>query len=422
MDVSIFLRQVPKPGALLVLCLQVTLAQTVPTTPPRTGNTGATPPRPSVPMGDTGNSAGPLGGGLYLTGKVMLDDGNPPSEPVTIERVCNGSPRAQGYTDSKGRFSFQMGQTRGVTQDASEEGTGAMGANRPVSSLSPPAGSLSQSGVPDARLTNCDLRAVLGGFYSDTVNLDGRRVLDDPDVGTIVLHRMANVEGSAISVTSLLAPKDAKRAYDKGRQYQQKEKLAEAEKAFKKAVGFYPKYAVAWCALGHVQRQLGDEAQARKSLAKASEADPNFVSPYLEMAALLAKSEQWKELAQTTVRLLKLDAVDYPMAYFYDATAHLNMGEIEAAERSARAGAKLDKEHRAPQLERVLAMILARKKDYAGAVAHLHNYLRLAPDAEDAAVMRKQLAEMRRLAGSSQEANAAAGAKANGPSTPPEPQ
>src|ERR1022692_3248637 len=33
---------------------------------------------------------------IYLSGKVMLDDGTPPPGPVTIERVCNGNPRAQG--------------------------------------------------------------------------------------------------------------------------------------------------------------------------------------------------------------------------------------------------------------------------------------------------------------------------------------
>src|SRR5215472_9782714 len=56
---------------------------------------------------------------IFLSGKVMLDDGTPPSEPVTIERVCNGNPHAEAYTDSKGRFSFQLGQSQGVLQDAS---------------------------------------------------------------------------------------------------------------------------------------------------------------------------------------------------------------------------------------------------------------------------------------------------------------
>src|ERR1700730_637518 len=65
---------------------------------------------------------------IFLSGKVMLDDGTPPPDSVTIERVCNGNPRAQAYTDSKGRFSFQLGQTQGIMQDASvSSGDGRFG-------------------------------------------------------------------------------------------------------------------------------------------------------------------------------------------------------------------------------------------------------------------------------------------------------
>jgi hypothetical protein len=95
------------------------------------------------------------------------------------------------------------------------------------------------------------------------------------------------------------------------------------------------------------------------------------------------------------------------MAYLYNATANLNLGQLDAAEKSALAGEKLDTPHRYPKMEQVLATILARKKDYAGAAAHLRTYLLLAPDAEDAARLKKDLAEMQRLSGANQQANAA---------------
>jgi tetratricopeptide (TPR) repeat protein len=146
---------------------------------------------------------------------------------------------------------------------------------------------------------------------------------------------------------------------------------------------------------------------ALKSYANAMAADAKFISPYLKATELEAKAEKWADLAETTGKLLKLDPVDYPMAYFYDATANLNLGQIDAAEKSARAGEKLDTPHRFPRLEQVLATILARKKDYAGAAAHLRAYLRLAPDAEDAGRMKKDLAEMERLLGANEQAKAA---------------
>jgi len=356
-----------------------------------------------------GPTTGPLSGGIYLTGNVMLDDGNPPPDPVTIERVCNGAPRAQGYTDRKGRFSFQIGQTAGVMQDASEDASGMSGT--PCLAAGPASGMAQQqqqSGMPGMELANCDLRAVLAGFRSDTVALGTRHLLDDPNVGTIVLHRLANVEGTAISLTSLQAPKEARRAYDKALEDLRKTKLPEAAKELRKAVDIYPNYAAAWYELGRIQAQDQDIEQARKSFAKAVAADAKFISPYMMLSELAAKAQDWAELADATSKLLKLDAVDYPMAYFYNATANLNLGQIDEAEKSARGGEKQDTQHQCPRLERVLAMILARKKDYAGAAAHLRSYLGLAPDADDAARMKKELAELDRLSGANAQAQAPA--------------
>jgi len=392
-----------------IFCHAVWAQKTPPPTPG--GNapgSGAGRLPPGTPGQPNGPATGSLNGGLYLSGNVMLDDGTSPPEPVTIERVCGGSPRAQAYTDQKGRFSFQIGQTSVVMQDASEDGSSLPGTSRPVASVANGAGPQPElAGAPNTRLDNCDLRAVLSGFRSDRVSLGGRRLLDDPNVGTIVLHRLANVEGSAVSMTSLQAPKAARQAYQRALQDLRKNKLPEAGKELRNAVDIYPNYAAAWYELGRVQVQSQDLEQARSSFAKAMAADTKFVSPYAQLAELEANAENWAGLAEITSRLIKLDAVDYPMAYFYNATANLNLGRIDEAEKSAREGAKLDAPHRFPRLEQVLAMVLARKKDYAGAVAHLRYYLVLAPDAEDAARMKKKLAELERSSGANEQAKAA---------------
>src|SRR5436309_956540 len=45
---------------------------------------------------------------IFLSGKVMFDDGSQPNMDIRIERVCSGTPHLEGHTDSKGRFSFQV--------------------------------------------------------------------------------------------------------------------------------------------------------------------------------------------------------------------------------------------------------------------------------------------------------------------------
>ena len=96
----------------IVICSEAAWAQKTGGPPPTGRGTTHGPPSNNPLPNMTGRSDGPalgsLNGSIYLTGNVMLDDGNPPADPVTIERVCNGTPRAQAYTDRKGRFSAQV--------------------------------------------------------------------------------------------------------------------------------------------------------------------------------------------------------------------------------------------------------------------------------------------------------------------------
>jgi tetratricopeptide (TPR) repeat protein len=231
------------------------------------------------------------------------------------------------------------------------------------------------------------------------VNLAGRRSLDNPDVGTIVLRRMGNVEGSTISATSLQAPKDAKKAYEKGRNELKKKKFDNAEKELQKAVTAYPKYAVAWFELGLAQELQNRSDDARKSYGEALGADPKFIKPYIQLAGISARENKWQEVADTSDRAIKLDPYDFPVAYFYNSIANYNLGKLDVAEKSAREAQKLDTQHRFPRVNHLLGVILADRRDYTGAAASLRDYLKLVPNAQDADRVRSQLEEFEKLAG-----------------------
>jgi len=333
---------------------------------------------------------------IFLSGKVVLQDGTPPPDPAVIERVCNGVVRPEGYTDSKGRFSFQLGQNNALLSDASvgsDPGFGPMGSrNTGLGGLN------SNNGISERDLWGCEIRASLPGYTSEVVSLSGRRSLDNPELGTIILRRFGNVEGTTVSMTSLQAPKDAKKAFDKGRDSMKHEKWADARKQFEKAVGIYPKYAAAWTELGNSLAKSDDRAGARAAYAKALEADPKFVSPYLQLATMEAQESKWEDLAGTTARVLRLDPFNYPSIYFYDAVAHLNLKHLDEAEKSAREALKLDPLNRYPSISHVLGVILANKGEYETAAGFLKTYLKLAPAARDAALVKQQLADVEKVA------------------------
>ncbi len=338
---------------------------------------------------------------VYVSGKVTLDDGTPPPESVVMQLVCNASPRSVGYTDSKGRFSIDLGDRNNsaVFADASQSGSGGFdGGGLGRSSSLGQSQSLGR-GSSERSFLGCDLAASLPGFRSDTVNLGNRRSLDNPEVGTLILHRLGNVQGLTISATSALAPKDAKKAFEKGFNENKKSKWENAEKELSKAVDMYPKYAAAWYQLGVAQQAQQNLQGARKSYAQALAADSKFVSPYQQLALIAAHDSDWKEVAAQTDHLLKLNPVDFPQAWFYNALANYHLQNWDAAEKSARQGLDSDTAHRIPKLDHLLGVVLAQKRDYPGAAQYMRSYLTRNPAAGDAEAVKKQLAEIEIVTG-----------------------
>jgi len=385
----------------------------------RTGGGANTPaaPAPSVPGSPGGRTPGSIPGTIpgqpqtpgqqlpfpdtnrpiFLSGKVVMDDGSRPPEPVAIERVCNGVVRREQFTDSKGHFSFQLGQNNYAYTDAStssDDGIG-LGNSRGMNTRNSIPGMPSR-GISERELFGCELRASLPGFRSDVINLANHRSMDNPDVGTIVLHRLGNVQGLTISATSLEAPKDARKAYEKGREAASKGKFEEAQKQLEKAVEVYPKYAVAWYELGKVHQHNKDLEGARKAFGEALKADPKFISPYDNLAQMAAQEQKWEEVADITDRMIRLNPVDFPNAYYLNGVANLNLHRLDAAQKSASYLVSQDTGHRMPRASYLLGIVLAQKQDWNGAAAQLRTFIEHAPPGVDVETPKKQLAEVER--------------------------
>ncbi len=392
------------------------------TTPPATGGGatagGANPTTGGTTGGNTGGNIGLPGSNnrntspfpqqqtpqmdqmqnrpIFLSGKVRMEDGSAPPEIVTIERICmgRGSPVPEGYTDSKGGFGFQVGQRQGMLPDASlSNGDDSFGGSRGNGGMfGNQAGR--GSGITERDLMSCELRASLPGYRSTIVSLSGRRSLDNPDVGTIILRRLGDVSGFTTSATSLMAPKEAKKSLEKARNALKKNKLPDAQKELELAVGAHPKYAEAWYELGRVQAMQNNLDAAKSSYEKSVEADDKFVRPYLGLAAMEAQQKRWVEVKQLTEKVIKLNRYDFPAAFFYGAVANYNLRDADTAEKLCRAGIEADQYHVLPKMSHLLGMILVDKQDFKGASEHLSAYVKFAPKANDIEAVKKQLTEI----------------------------
>jgi tetratricopeptide (TPR) repeat protein len=305
-----------------------------------------------------------------------MDDGSAVPATVKIQVVCNGTARTVTQTTSVNDFSFQWnasppsGQTSGASTAFAEIGA--------VSD----AGSRVERMTDDPRQA-CDLRAEVGGYTSTEVHLSNRLDLDGSDVGVIFLHRIAGDEGRIVSISTLQAPKDARKNFDKGTDLLHAGKLPEAATCFEKAVTIYPRYAEAWLSLGRIQFTTGRRDAALESMQRAKDLDDKLVGAWQVMGYIAAGRQDWENAAHYLDEAVRLDPADSPLPWFFSAFAHYQLQGFEEAERSIRAEIKLDPQFRIKRAQFLLALILIARQDTVGGAAVLHNYLAASPDPRD---------------------------------------
>lgn len=343
----------------------------------------------SLPGGS--NSEGPWPGTripVMLSGTVVIEGGGGPAPTVAIQRFCGDLAHTVAWTDAKGRFSFQWNDYSGVTLEASdtEPNSAALPNGLSRGNSSGDGGSSKSQQLPGLNMLNCQLQAEAPGFRSDRIDLSDHRALDNPDLGNIVLHRVARVKGVSISATELSAPKSARKALEHGVALSQSDQQSDrslAETEFEKAVRIDPQFATAWVYLGNARERRLQEDLACDAFRKAIAADSRQAEAFIGLGMVASRREQWQQAAQYLDRALLLNPVDFPHLWYDDALADYHVGNLDRAEKNVREAVKQDapiKERRALWL---LGMVLFDKHDYAGARAALTAYMRTAPDVDD---------------------------------------
>ncbi len=336
---------------------------------------------------------------VYIRGKVTLDDGTTPAQLVTIERVCDNQTFPETRTNSKGRFSVAIG-----------DGNAASGTDASVAAVSPEGRDVGQyvgreklqmlmlGSSRHVDLTGCELRAVLPGYRSDVITLGRRTAYDKPDIGMIVLHRLENVESTAVSITTLAAPKQAKKAYEKALKelLGTKPNPKKASKDLERAVSGYPEFAAAWALLGETRLAMGDDAGAREALQNAIVADAKYLKPYVPLVKLAMKSNHWQQAAQLADDVLRLNPHHTEIRY-YHAVAGFQLGNMETAEKSALAIKSGKGAQSFPLAHHLLGMIHSRQGDFPRAGTDFRTFLKAQPDSPIAPDVRRQLTEWEAL-------------------------
>ena len=311
---------------------------------------------------------------MFLTGRVLLEDGSPPPGPVTVEMVCRGSVRQQAFTFGEGNFSFQLGDEGSGSSDASVSG------NR--SNSNDPFNRLPGQGPEQASLdlTDCSLRGVLSGFRSDSIGLGVVRYMENSDVGILVLRRLEKVEGLTVNYTVLRAPKKARKAYEKADKELRKENgnIPKAVKDLEKAVKIYPEYAAAWFLMGNSKLAMGDRPGAREAFQKSVDADSKYLRPYISLGAMALRDENWAEVARLCEGVNALNSHIMRVHYLYG-VANLNLGELDKARGAIQKVLDHGKSRYLVGSHYVMGAILTQLRDFSAAADSFRLFLKASP-------------------------------------------
>ena len=388
----------------IALLAPIASAQKPPAPPPGPAPSPPTRPATATPIPSTAQPTQPDGDFvMFLSGRIATNDGTPIPNDLLVERICSERVFQQVFASANGDFSMQMGSKTDSFPDAGADATLPLGVNNKDVIR----------GIPWSELRKCELQASASGFRSNRVTLLNLNPSSaSADVGVIVVDRMAKIKGMTLSAQPYKAPPDARKAYEKGLDAENKGKLAEAQKSFEQAVALYPKYASAWFQLGILFERENQKNSARDAYVRATASDIKFLPPYLSLASLAFEEGDWRTVLQFTDHILSVDPFNYgeinsyvldldelnpAETYFYNAVANYKLNKIEEAEKSALKAERADLLTKFPQLHVLLAEIFTRKKNYAVAMVELRSYLALVPNAKDADLIRQRLTKLQEL-------------------------
>ena len=351
--------------AVLLASAAVLAAQKTPPTPPNPPDQpGGILKGPAIPGGALGMSQQ-----LDLTGRVLLENRQPPPEPVAVEYSCRGKTGA-GLTDAKGRFSIGVGRQQVARSSLATD-------------------------LPD--FSGCSVQVRVPGFEDVSVKLRRVHTLSDLNLGDVMLKSVSGKENAAFSVTARDAPNKARGSYVRALEYLGAKQYPEAIAALDKAVRLYPRYATALQLKGQILELAGEPEAARAAYRQAIAADPAYAKPLVQLAEMAAADQNATEAVRWAAMVNRLAPGAYPSMYLLEGSAEFNLGRPAEAGNAARAGIAADRAGFYSALHRLLGEVLYQQRDYAGALEQFDRYLKDAPEAPDVEAVQSQAESCRKL-------------------------
>jgi hypothetical protein len=266
-------------------------------------------------------------------------------------------------------------------------GAGGAGGSRGSSGAPPP-----RSSRPDMSTTQPGMPNTQPGVFIPPMEpLPKPMVVEDE---TCLPWDLPDVRGATVSAIRLGVPSKARGEYEKACGAFKRKKLPEAEQHVRGAIDKYSNYLAAWVMLGQVLQGEQKMKEAHDACSEALRVDPTYLPPYLCLAGLLERENQWGDLLTMSNRFLGMNLVGDRYAYYYSAIAHFHLYDLPEAQKSVSRAIAIDSEHHQPGLYFLLAQIYGEQGDVANAAAQIKQFLKYNNVRQDKDAAKQYLAKL----------------------------
>jgi predicted Zn-dependent protease len=229
-----------------------------------------------------------------------------------------------------------------------------------------------------------------------TPSLDGRVA---PEIAHRLRHKTCTFDpypttANTVTVDALRIPDNAEAEYQEACEAYGANNLQKAEQHLKKAIHAYPGYAPGWVTLGKVQMLSQQLDEAGTACAQAANLDPASWKAAICLSEVASRQHKWIQSLAQSDRAMQLSPDSRTFGLFLDAIALLHLDEDPLAEQRALEAARLDREHRQPMLQLILAEIYANEGDGADEATELREFLKYVKDSPDVDHAKQELARL----------------------------
>ncbi len=322
------------------------------------------PPHPALAQSGGGVDTMGTGGIHAIQGRVFLPSGRISDARVRVLLESTHSSTLSVLTDPNGAFRFTslMAGSYTVVVEASEQFEGAR----------------------------------------ETVFIEqqtGRTVRETPRVATVYVNlRPKRADGASrppgvVDASLANAPRPAVELYQKALEAARKREDERAVGLLKGALEFYPDFRLALSEMGALYLRMKQPEKAAEPLRAALRLAPDDYPTLLNYGIALYERKEFPE-AEAQFRKAAQKNGASPTAHFYLGVILLKRRELSEAEKELRAAVPSGGGG-IPVAHYYLGGIYWGRQDYKRAAEELETYLRLAPDAPEAARVRSTIKELR---------------------------